>query len=163
MANDDFLKINPRKVIRCLKGIVSEAELNKIEEELKKHIKKLVRLGEAHLRYANNLNGAGSWRQRVSRAYYACYSLSKAIRLAEDGIYSTDSSDHKKIGSLPNDFDDKPTWENKLTQFRADRNIADYDHSATEKELEVTSGTYLSDATLFTKKAKEYLKGKSYI
>lgn len=158
MATDGFLKLNPRKVIRCLKDILPSSELQKIEDEVTKNVKQLIRLGEGHLRYAHRLSGRDMWRQRVSRAYYACYSASKAVRLAQDGSYSTDAGDHKKIGDLPDDFPDKNIWENKLTKFRADRNIADYGHSAKEKELESSSSQYLVEASDFVRGIKAYLK-----
>lgn len=161
MATNDLLELNPRKVIRCLKDILPSSELQKIENEVTKNVKQLIRLGEGHLRYAHHLSGRDIWRQRVSRAYYACYSASKAVRLAQDGSYNTEARDHKKIGNLPDNFPDKNIWQNKLTKFRADRNIADYDHSAKEKELEYSSSQYLVEASDFVRGIKAYLKGNA--
>ena len=163
MVNDDFLKSNPRKIIRCLSNILSSSELQKIDDEIKVNVKQLIRLGESHLRYTRSLSGLGVWRQKVSRSYYACYSLSKAIRLAHEGMYSVEANDHKKIGDLPDDFPDRDIWSNKMTKFRADRNISDYGHKAKERDLEYTSSQYLIEAENFIKEAKAYMKRKAYI
>jgi len=61
---------------------------------------------------------------------------------------------------LPNDFDLVTRWQDTLTKFRADRNIADYDHSAAEKDLELTSAEYLKEADNFYKLARAYLKAR---
>lgn len=163
MINDKFLNLNPRKIMQCLSGILNELELQKIESELRKNSKQLIKLGEAHLRFANGLSGRDCWRQRVSRAYYACYSVSKALRLAKTGFYSTESKDHQKICDFPDDFPNKDIWKDKLTKFRADRNIADYDHLAKEKNLEYTSSEYLSEAYAFLQETKKYMRGKNLI
>lgn len=163
MPKNDFLEMNPRKIIRCLTGIISEDEIKKIEEEILVNTKKLIRLADSHLRFAKKSSGADAWRNRVSRAYYACYSVSKAIRLAEEGIYSTEASDHKKIGQIPDKFPNKNIWSDKLVKFRADRNIADYEHNANEGSLEYKSKEYLQDAELFVKEVKKYLKGKGLL
>lgn len=163
MANDDFLKLNPKKLIRCLENILPASELQKIDDELRRNVKQLIRLGEEHLRYSRTVSGRNSWRQRVSRAYYACYSTSKALRLAKNGMFSTDSKDHQKIGGLPDDFPEKDIWCDMLTKFRADRNIADYDHSAKERNLEYPSSQYLDEATAFLRVIKAYMKRNSLV
>jgi len=80
------------------------------------------------------------------------------VRLEVAGVYSTDSADHKKIGDLPHDFEDVARWQDVLTKFRADRNLADYDHSVTEAELEMRSSEYLTVAKEFLATVKDYLR-----
>jgi len=80
--------------------------------------------------------------------------------LEVDGTFSTDVSDHKKIGELPKDFNNVARWEDFLTKFRADRNLADYDHTAQEKELELRSRDYLSKAEEFLNETKKYLRDR---
>ena len=147
MDDNHLLKLNPNKVIKCLDGIITPTELDKIHQELNVNVKQLIRLAEAHLRFGKAATGMLSWRQRVSRGYYACYSASKAVRLGVQGIYDTDVKDHKKIGVLPDTFPNQAHWKNLLTKFRGDRNIADYDHSESENVLEMNGTAYLEKAT----------------
>ena len=146
MHQNHLLQLNVRKTIRCLDSILSAGELAKIEAELKNNVRQLIRLGQAHLRFAKQASGSLSWRQRVSRGYYGAYSASKAIRLEVNGIYNIDLKDHQKIGDLPGDFKAATRWRDFLTKFRADRNLADYDHSVSEKALELPSVKYLAQA-----------------
>lgn len=157
MDDDHLLQLNPRKVIRCLASIVPADELAKIETELRQNVQQLMRLGQAHLRSAKQASGPLSWRQRVSRGYYGAYAASRAIRLEVAGFYSSDAGDHKKIGDLPDDFNAATRWKDFLMKFRADRNLADYDHSVSESALELRSVDYLAHAEDFLKEARRYL------
>lgn len=160
MPNDYLLELNLRKVIQCLRPIVSSDQIDAIEAALRTNVRQLIRLAQAHLRYANASSGQQGWRQRVSRGYYCVYSASKAIRLEVTGSFSTDATDHKKIGDLPSDFKNAALWEDLLTKFRADRNVADYDHKARESKLELRSREYLVRAEEFLNEAKMYLKSR---
>lgn len=94
----------------------------------------MLELGKNHFNFAKSLSKR-NWRQKVSRYYYGAYNSSKAIRYFIDGYHSTDSSDHKKIGNLPEDFPNKETYNTRLKELRDDRNKCDYDHSITENDL----------------------------
>lgn len=74
----NILDLNPHEVIRCLNGILSPKELNKIQQEMDKHVRDLIKLGEEHLNFAKQNHK--NWRQAVSRAYYSCYMASRAVR-----------------------------------------------------------------------------------
>ena len=162
--NDHFLlRINPRKVIRSLASIISASERAKVEDEVRRNVKQLLRLSQAHLRFARHAAGPSGWRQRVSRGYYSVYSMSRALRLEVSGKYSLESTDHKKIGDLPADFPSVERWKDFLTKFRADRNLADYDHSVSETDLELRSDKYLAGAEEFLVDAKKYLKARGAI
>jgi len=160
MEDDHILNLNPRKVIRCLRPVIPADQVDKIEAELRTNVQQLLRLGQAHLRFAKRASGQSVWRQRVSRGYYCAYSTSKAIRLEVTGVYSTEPGDHKKIGDLPDDFSDLSRWKDLLTKFRADRNLADYDHTVGESALELPSATYLTVAEEFLNVAKDYLRAR---
>ena len=127
---------------------------------MRENVRQLIRLAQAHLRYAKASTGQHGWRQRVSRGYYCAYSASRAIRLEVAGTFSTDVSDHKKIGDLPADFKHIARWQEFFTKFRADRNLADYDHTARESELELRSTDYLLKAEEFLNETKTYLKSR---
>ncbi len=164
MNKDHFLNIgNPSKAIRCLEAILTPSEVQKLRDEIKRNVRQLVTLCNSHMRSARNVAGQGSWRQRISRAYYACYCMSRAVRLAISGAYNTDPSDHKSIGDLPSDFPDSATWSDLLTKFRGDRNISDYDHTACRGELEHTDAEYLQQAQIFIRDAKDYLKERGHL
>lgn len=163
MNENHLLHLNARKVIRCLASIISSEELGKVEDEVRRNVKQLLRLSQTHLRFARQAIGKSSWRQRVSRGYYSVYCISRAIRLEVNGHYNTDPSDHKNIGSLPDDFPSASRWKDFLTKFRADRNLADYDHTVNENALELQSGAYLTHAEEFLDNAKNYLKARGAI
>ncbi len=163
MDDNHLLNLNPYKTLRCLDGILSDHELSKIRKALQENVKQLFRLSEGHLRFAATVSGRVSWRQRVSRAYYSCYCASRAVRLAKNGFYDTDPSDHKRIGNLPDDFPSKAIWEDLLTKFRADRNLADYDHTVGESALELKSLEYLDKAERFLRESRSYLRGRGLI
>ena len=160
MRDDHLLQLNPRKVIKCLRTIVSADQLDAIEAALRDNVRQIIGLAQAHLRYAKASAGPSGWRQRVSRGYYCAYITSRAVRLEEAGTFCGDVSDHKKIGELPDDFKDLARWQEFLTKFRADRNLADYDHTANESGLEMRSHDYLAKAEEFLKEAKIYLNNR---
>jgi len=157
------LRANPYQVIKCLDGILSPGQTQLIKNEIYANVKQLLRLAQSHLRFATTASGNDSWRQKVSRAYYACYLASCAVRLAISGVYSTDVNDHKKVGQLPSDFPNNSTWCNFLTTLRADRNMADYDHSARASSLEMPGAQYIQETQDFITAVKDYLRSKGVI
>ena len=78
-----------------------------------------------------------------------------------DGQYSTEVNDHKRVGDLPADFPSRAIWLDLLTKFRADRNIADYDHTVTEADLELPSRKYVDKAAEFLSTSRTYLIAKA--
>lgn len=154
------LSLNLQKVANCLRGILPPAEIEKITAELNRNVRQVIRLSEGHLRSARKAKsyGRGAWRQVVSRGYYCCYCASRAVRLAKTGSFSMEADDHKRIGDLPNGFPSVNVWGDILTKYRADRNLADYDHTAKESELEYTTEDYLDKAECFLREVKQYLR-----
>lgn len=164
MNDDNILSIgNPYRAIRCLQPLLDPAEIDKIRKEINKNVCQLVNLGNSHFRAAKRASGQVSWRQRVSRAYYACYCTSRAVRLAVKGTYNSDPSDHKNIGDLPRDFPSTYKWSDFLTKFRGDRNLADYDHTDCRKQLEMSDAEYVKQTEKFTRQAKDYLKNRGHL
>jgi uncharacterized protein (UPF0332 family) len=159
MRDDHFLKLgNPHKVVKCLQPLLPTDALAQVEAEIHRNAEQLLRLAKSHLRHAKVAAGDGSWRQKISRGYYAAYIASRAVRLQVKGHYTDDPSDHKKIGALPSNFPDLQIWDNILTQFRSDRNLADYDHTPCHRELEHTADDYLELATRFLAAVHHYLR-----
>lgn len=159
------LNLNLQKVANCLSGVLPPPEIEKITAELHRNVRQAIRLAEAHLRSARGASprGVGSWRQKVSRGYYCCYCASRALRLAKTGTFSTEVDDHKKIGDLPDLFPERAIWADVLTKFRADRNLADYDHTVQSRALEYPADEYLERARLFLGGVKEYLRNEGVL
>lgn len=160
MRDNHPLNLNLRKTARCLSSVLAPSELEKLEKELRTNVRRLLYLGQSHLRFAKLVKGPTSWRQRVSRGYYSAYSASRAVRLEVTGTYSADVKDHKNIGDLPDGFPAVSRWKDFFVKFRADRNLADYDHSVDESALELTSNDYLERTSDFLEDSKLYLRSR---
>jgi hypothetical protein len=156
----DFLKLgNPMKLVGILDGLIEPDQIERINEQQKLQAQAMFLLGVQHYRFAKAQNHS-HWRQRVSRFYYGAYNGSKAIRYLVEGAHSTDSSDHKKIGELPDDFTNRATYSTRLKELRDDRNKCDYDHSARAADLfirQVDAETLTRD---FLRETKAYLEGR---
>ena len=160
MKTSDLLKLgNPRMVKKNLAAILQEDALAAIESEIERNVTDLYRLGLQHYRFAVS-QPPQRWRQKVSRLYYAAYSVSRSVRLYVSGEYSTESGDHKNVGKLPDDFPNKARFSNQLSVLREDRNTADYDHISQARDLVISP----SNATLLVKEfltdVKSYFQGR---
>lgn len=146
---------NPLKLIKNLSGILLEAELEKIRLEVKHNAVGLFRLGEQHIQFALSLN-SDDWRQITSRLYYGVYNIRRAVVLMNDGKFSTDSSDHRDVESIPDSLNNSALHKQKLKDLRDDRNLADYSHVATVGDLLIeisqspgVAGNFMADARDF--------------
>ncbi len=129
---------NVQLMKKNLAGVLSVAELQKIEDAVNKEVASLFRLGQRHLTFAKGLPKK-EWRQRVSRLYYAVYNFRRAVQLKDSGSFSTDSSDHNNVDVLPQAFSaNVEAHKAKLKDLRDDRNVADYSHLAIAKDLRMT-------------------------
>ena len=130
-AQIDFLEIgNHGKVRSILSGVISSSEMEKFDAKVNEITRLFFSLGNKHLYVAKKLVASGVKRSTVSRAYYACYSYSRAVRYKVSGHYEVDQKDHNKIGELPKDFPNLAHWNTVLAEMRLDRNTADYEPSA---------------------------------
>lgn len=125
---------NYKKLISNLSIILTEDEIRKIEDEVKKNVILLFSLGDSHYEFAMSLP-ISQWRQNISRLYYAAYNFKRAVTLINDGGFSTDASDHQKIDQLPGKIENIELYKAKFKNLRDDRNLCDYSHSATELDL----------------------------
>lgn len=158
MQNKNIITVsnNTREIISVLSGIVSEDAVLQLNNELDRHVVLLLELAEEHCVLAESVP-AHRWRQKVSRSYYAAYNTRRAVELYVNGVYKTDSSDHKNIHKMPVDFPEKETRSARLRDLREDRNAADYDHLAEEGMLIVPVAEAVSFARNFLNSAKSYL------
>jgi hypothetical protein len=150
---------NPQKVMLNIRPLISGRSAKSLEDELKRNVRGLFRLGEEHFRFAKGVAPV-DWRQRISRAYYGAYNVARAVRLDYDGSYSRDSSDHQKIDQLPAGFPNLATYTNNLRLLRDDRNLCDYDHTALESELVRTPADTLRLVEDFLRDARAYFRGR---
>jgi hypothetical protein len=150
---------NPLTVIENLQGVLTAGELQKIRNEVRKNCKGLFDLGSSHFAFACTIP-VGEWRQRISRLYYAAYNVRRAVGLEFDGSFSQDSSDHKKIEAVPDDFPDVASYNIQFKNLRDDRNLADYSHLAVEGNLVQTADAYQQLVTQFIEHARAYLVGR---
>jgi len=147
---------NTLKMIQNLNHILSAREIAKISAELDVNIVSLFSLGMEHFVFASNLDNDNDWRQKISRLYYAVYNFRRAIVLKFNGVYSTDSSDHKNIELLPSTLSNRESHINNLRNLREDRNLADYSHLGTKADLVIAPKDALIFAEQFLEDCKEY-------
>ncbi|WP_152482617.1 hypothetical protein [Halomonas sp. THAF5a] len=152
---------NAREMISVLSEVVSEESLVLLEAELHRHVILLYRLAEEHLLLATSVSSS-KWRQKVSRSYYSAYNARRAVELYVSGVYNTDSSDHKNLHKLPDDFPERETKVARLRDLREDRNSADYDHLADEGNLLVPSVDAVEFAKRFLRDTRSYLENKGF-
>lgn len=150
---------NTREVISVLAGVVSEEAVLQLNRELERHVFLLLELAEEHCVLAESVSSS-RWRQKVSRAYYAAYNARRAVELYVNGVYKTDSSDHKNLHKMPDDFPGKETKVARLRDLREDRNAADYDHLAEESILIMPAADAVAFSRKFLADAEEYLSNK---
>jgi hypothetical protein len=156
-----LLNKNVADLKRELARILSRKSSLAFDAEVKTNVAQLFSLGENHFEFARTLPSI-YWRQVVSRSYYGAYSVSKAVRLAVRGQYSQEVKDHEKVGDLPDDFPDKSTYANRLRLLRDDRNLCDYDHTAVEADLGMSSSDALALVGNFVLHARGYLRARKY-
>ena len=148
---------NPQKLVRNIEHLISQRAVNALNREIRSNVAGLFRLGEGHFSFAEGL-ALTEWRQIVSRSYYGAYNVARSIRLHHAGLYLTDSSDHKKIGDLPDGFPNRNTYTNRLSILREDRNLCDYDHAADETELVIAVPDALNLVRDFIADARAHLR-----
>lgn len=118
-------------------------------------------LAEEHLREARQSQVSKGTRSTYSRAYYAAYNASKAVRFMHKGTVSLHGDDHAKANELPDDFVDSPKWSMTITDLYADRLRADYDNwDETAASFARTPSDAIALAEEFLTIARDYLKTK---
>jgi hypothetical protein len=147
---------NLQKVPRNLAHVLDQPALAMIQAEINRNVRQLFALGESHFTFAKN-QPPRYWRQKVSRCYYGAYNVSRALRLASTGDYSTESDDHKRIGQLPDGMPDRDRFSNGLKGLREDRNSCDYDHTISESHLIMVPDDAIQLVGEFVNVADKYL------
>lgn len=139
--------------------MLDAAAIGAIDAEISKNVAQLYLLGKNHYLFARRQDNR-EWRQKISRLYYASYNASRAVRLFETGDFATDVSDHKKIEMIPPDFPNRNTYANRLGVLRGDRNLCDYDHTASQEDLALGINESVELVADFLRDAQIYLEGR---
>jgi hypothetical protein len=150
---------NPRRLKQNLAAILPPASLDAIELAIRANVKGLFDLGETHYAFACS-HGRKYWRQCTSRLYFGSYAVYRSVRLEVDGHYSTESSEHRRVGDMPADFLKREQFRNQLTALREDRKLADYDHTATESDLVRPVADAILTVEDFLATARSYLTNR---
>ncbi|MCY1219159.1 hypothetical protein D9M72_311220 [compost metagenome] len=118
-----------------------------------------MKLGEEHLVEANAAHQTGSIRSTYSRAYYAVYNASKAIRYIHRGLVSLKGDDHSKASvDLPDNLPDQARWARVIVSMLENRHRADYDNWVdTAASFTMTPEATLNEANQFIAAAWLYL------
>lgn len=152
-----FLLIgNPYTTIRNLNGIISENEIQNIQNAILNESKLIFSLAVSHFNFAKTIQ-ISEWRQRSSRFYYAAYNAKRSISLCSNGKFATDVSDHKDIDTLPDNLNNKATHSAILKQLRDDRNLADYSHLGEVDHLLIDTNDIEGVVNDFIVDCKKYL------
>ncbi len=116
-------------------------------------------LARMHYVDGKALNSANNPRAVYSRAYYAAYNASKAVRYIVRGFVSLRGDDHKKVADLPSSFPDVDSWASKLPLLYEHRLRADYDNwSNTGAENVWQPSECLAVAGEFLETAENFLR-----
>lgn len=120
-----------------------------------------MKLGDEHLADAIAAHNAGCDRATFSRAYYAVYNASKAVRYQVNGVVSLKGDDHQRAPELPDDFPDVDRWSKAVAALYEHRLRADYDNwSNTASENALSPNDCISQAQAFVAECRQYLFDK---
>ena len=119
---------------------------------------KWLNLAHQHMTELIRLDVLQAPRAAYSRAYYAAYNASKAVRYQCKGIVSLKGDDHQKVADLPDAFPDVDSWTRNLQLMYEHRLRADYDNwSNTFTENTLKPDECVALATKFVATCTEYL------
>ena len=138
-----------------------DAVLPVLETKVRAVAKGWFNLAHRHCTDASALDAVKHPRSVYSRAYYAAYSASKAVRYIVNGEVSLRGDDHKRIADLPDDFPNVAAWVSSLPRLYEHRLRADYDNwTNTLAENELSPDDCLLAAKNFIAEAQQYLDSK---
>ena len=120
------------------------------------------RLGKELLLDAQMALQHGHSRATYSRAYYAAYNSSKALRYYAIGRVSLKGDDHGRAGAdLPDDFPDVDLWSGKIGTLLEYRQRADYDNwSTTQDEFALSPNDCFDMAKSFIDEVAKFFDSK---
>lgn len=144
-----------------LMDLVMHSDLPVFEQHVQNVVGCWFRLGREHLEDAKSAQRARRTRAAYSRAYYAVYNASKAVRYQVNGIVSLKGDDHQKAGDLPDDFPNVAQWTARIPELYAHRLRADYDNwSLTSTEHNLDPARCIALAEQFLQECQQYILTK---
>jgi hypothetical protein len=153
----DLLK-NHAELKATLVSLAMSADLSVLEGHVHAVARGWFELARMHYADASAVDPSANSRSVYSRAYYAAYNASKAVRYIVRGSVSLRGDDHKKVGDLPNNFPELDAWITKLPLLYQHRLRADYDNwSETASENELSPSECLTTAHAFIAASEQFL------
>jgi hypothetical protein len=141
-----------------LLSLTMNGDLLILESHVHAVARKWFALARIHYDDASAVDAAVNPRSMYSRAYYAAYNASKAVRYVVRGFVSLRGDDHKKVADLPDKFPDVDSWVSRLPQLYEHRLRADYDNwSNTASENLLSPLDCLATARDFINVAEQFL------
>jgi uncharacterized protein (UPF0332 family) len=142
-------------------SLTMNGDLPILESHVHAVARKWFELARLHLADASAADVRRNPRAVYSRAYYAAYNASKALRYVVRGAVSLRGDDHKKVADLPGAFPDVDSWTARLPLLYEHRLRADYDNwSDTSRENVLSPADCLSSAGMFLQAAEEFLRAE---
>ena len=142
-----------------LVSLAMSTDLHLLESHVQSVARKWFELARAHYDDASAADPAANSRCVYSRAYYAAYNASKAVRYIVYGSVSLAGDDHRKIADLPDNYPKVDAWTAKLPILYEHRLRADYDNwSGTGSENGLSPQQCLADAKEFIDTTAHYLE-----
>ena len=139
--------------------LTMNAALPILESHVHAVARKWFELARMHYVDASALDARVNPRSVYSRAYYAAYNASKAVRYVVRGSVSLYGDDHKKVADLPGSFPEVDSWVSKLPLLYEHRLRADYDNwSDTASENSLAPAECLAIAGDFLTVAEQFLR-----
>lgn len=144
-----------------LVSLTMNADLPTLESHVSAVARKWFELARMHYADASAADARANPRSVYSRAYYAAYNASKAVRYVVRGFVSLRGDDHKKVAELPGSFPDVDSWVSKLPLLYEHRLRADYDNwSGTAAENVLAPAECLAIAGDFLNAAEQFLSAE---
>jgi len=141
-----------------LVSLTMNADLPTLESHVHSVARRWFELARMHHADARAADIRRHPRSVYSRAYYAAYNASKAVRYVVRGFVSLRGDDHKKVADLPSSFPDVDSWVAKLPLLYEHRLRADYDNwSDTAVENVLSPADCLAAAGDFLNAAEQFL------
>jgi len=164
-ANDEQIFIRRVRNHAEFRSTLVELSLSNDLQSFDKKVDDVTRcwfdLAREHLDDARSANRARRIRAVYSRAYYAVYNASKAIRYRVNGFVSLKGDDHQKAGDLPDDFPNVASWSTRIPEMYEHRLRADYDNWAnTLSEHTLKPSECVRYAIDFLRECEQYIQTK---
>ncbi len=146
---------------RKLTELSLTSDIAALETQILSVAKAWFNLARAHFEDAKASQAAGRIRAAYSRAYYAAYNASKAVRYLVNGQVSLKGDDHQEAPNLPDDFPNVAHWSARISELYQHRLRADYDHWAnTQNEQTIPPADCIQFAEEFMTDCTVYVQSK---